>query len=213
MWSKWTKLVLINLLVIEGVFQIYWRLAPASLRYNPFPDKEFGTVFLNEYSDGFQNFTPFLTWTGKPLQGQYINVDGHGRRVNWNPSTQNADTKIIWMFGGSTTWGYGARDEKTIPSELSRKLANTGHRFHVVNFGERGYTLAQNINRLVLELRAGRRPDYALFYEGVDDIFVAYENAESLKIHQENVLQKTTTCFSYAHLYFYRSLLYGAMDS
>jgi hypothetical protein len=70
------------------------------------------------------------------------------------------------MFGGSTLWGTGAPDDKTIASYLQAKL---GANFDVYNYGETGYVSAQELNSLLLLLAQGHLPDIVIFYDGVND--------------------------------------------
>jgi len=81
------------------------------------------------------------------------------------------------LFGGSTTWGVGARDPFTIPAEPSRALSEVEPelRVHVLKFGEKGYVSTQSLLALLLELREGRAPDLAVFYDGVNDVFAGYQ--------------------------------------
>lgn len=72
-------------------------------------------------------------------------------------------------------WGGGARDDFTIPSWVSKKLNDAGQDFEICNYGERGYVILQEIVHLVLLLRDGHRPDYVLFYDGVNDVYAAYQ--------------------------------------
>jgi lysophospholipase L1-like esterase len=81
------------------------------------------------------------------------------------------------MFGGSTLWGYGARDEFTIPSLVSKKLAaRVPTAPWVVNLGETGYVTTQEVITLMLELRKGNVPDLAVFYDGVNDAWAAFQS-------------------------------------
>ena len=81
------------------------------------------------------------------------------------------------MFGGSTTWGTGSRDEYTIPSQLSKILANKfGPKFEVVNYGEGGYVNTQELITFLKELERGNVPQIAIFYDGYNDVFSAFQN-------------------------------------
>ncbi|MEZ0231170.1 MAG: SGNH/GDSL hydrolase family protein, partial [Planctomycetota bacterium] len=76
----------------------------------------------------------------------------------------------VFFLGGSTMWGTGARDEGTIPSLVARR---TGWR--VRNYGEAGYVSTQERFLLELELQRGERPDVVVLYDGVNDVFAAYQ--------------------------------------
>lgn len=122
------------------------------------------------YSGQLQTrFAPFVHFTLAPHDGPLIEIDAEGRRrVPGTATSTRAPT--VWMFGGSTMWGMGARDEGTIPAHLTRLL---GHEVRVVNFGQVGYLSTQEVLTLLLELQAGRRPDVAVFYDGVNEVFPA----------------------------------------
>ncbi|MCB9652060.1 MAG: SGNH/GDSL hydrolase family protein [Deltaproteobacteria bacterium] len=122
------------------------------------------------YSGQLQTrFAPFVHFTLAPHDGPLIEIDAEGRRrVPGTATSTRAPT--VWMFGGSTMWGMGARDAGTIPAHLARLL---GPEVRVVNFGQVGYLSTQEVLALLLELQAGRRPDVAVFYDGVNEVFPA----------------------------------------
>jgi hypothetical protein len=89
------------------------------------------------------------------------------------------------------TWGTGARDDFTIPSEVAKKLAGKGVQADVTNFGESGYVTTQEVMTLVLEIRRGHVPDVVVFYDGVNDTFSAYQQrAAGLPQNEENRVQE-----------------------
>lgn len=78
-------------------------------------------------------------------------------------------------------WGTGARDSATIPAALARLIASKSNQpvMRVVNMGESGYVNTQSLLALELELRRGNVPEYVIFYDGINDIFSAYQNNEA----------------------------------
>jgi lysophospholipase L1-like esterase len=78
------------------------------------------------------------------------------------------------MFGGSTMWGYGARDEYTIPSQLANYLDSEDKSFKIQNLGQLGYISTQSVIRLFLEIQRNNMPDIVIFYDGVNDVFAKY---------------------------------------
>ncbi len=122
---------------------------------------------------------PYVYWRRQPFQGVHINIDERGLRKTWNPpQTENnaQDPVRIFFFGGSTMWGWGARDDETIPSHVSRLLTEAGHRVEVTNFGEIGYVSTQGVIALMRCLQQGDVPDIVVFMEGVNDVLSAYRN-------------------------------------
>ena len=118
---------------------------------------------------------PFTYWRYKPFSGRYVNLGTNGLRHTWN--TPAAEPVEIWVFGGSTTWGTGARDDYTIPSALSKMLAQAfPARVHITNYGTTGYVNTQEMIFLFRELQQGRRPNIAIFYDGINDTYTAFQN-------------------------------------
>jgi hypothetical protein len=73
-------------------------------------------------------------------------------------------------------WGTGSPDWSTIPSYLQTgitKLKNGP--ICVVNFGESGYMSTQSVIELMLQLQSGNIPHVTLFFDGVADVYTAYQ--------------------------------------
>lgn len=134
--------------------------------------KEFQKSFVAEYA-------PYVGHRRLPnFQGETINIDQDSLRRTVSCSSVKKPIKIF-MFGGSTMWGTGVRDQTTIPSALTQILCAKNIAAEVKNFGESGYTSTQEMIRLQLELRRGERPDLVIFYDGVNDVFSSYQNGEA----------------------------------
>ncbi len=71
------------------------------------------------------------------------------------PAPAVDDRPVIAALGDSLTAGIGVDPEQNFPSQLQRKLDESGYRYRVVNAGVSGDTSAQGLNRLptVRELR------------------------------------------------------------
>src|SRR5262249_15615947 len=74
----------------------------------------------------------------------------------------------------SSLWGFGARDDQTIPSLLARELFEQEWNVQIRNLAEIGYVSTQEVVALVRELQSGYRPDVVIFYDGVNDTTSAY---------------------------------------
>jgi lysophospholipase L1-like esterase len=84
-----------------------------------------------------------------------------------------AKARKVWVFGGSTIFGIGTPDSATIPSYLSRELnAHSSDCVEVTNLGAEGYVTNQELILLLQQLKAGHRPDIAVFYDGVNESLV-----------------------------------------
>jgi lysophospholipase L1-like esterase len=124
-------------------------------------------------------YEPFRVWGLKESHGKYFNVDKTGmgtlrRTANpVQPGCQGRPARKVWVFGGSTVYGYGVPDFATLPSYLSQKLnAGSGNCVEVFNLGVDGYNTNQEVVYLTQNLKAGGRPDAVVFYDGFNDAYV-----------------------------------------
>jgi len=126
---------------------------------------------LEALSDRWQ---PYVYFRQRPFSGQTVTVLEDGLRTTWQPPPWQGDDQTarplkILMLGGSSLWGFGARDDETIPSLIARGLHQRGIRVEVRNLAEIGYVSTQEVIALCRELQQGYRPDLVLFYDGVND--------------------------------------------
>jgi hypothetical protein len=122
-------------------------------------------------------YEPFTLFRDGAYRGRFVNVDARGFRAiknqsAWPPSPTNFN---IFVFGGSTTFGYGVADAETIPSFLQEKLPADvgGRRVRVFNFGRASYYSTQE--RILFEqlLASGQRPNLAIFIDGLNEFLYA----------------------------------------
>ncbi len=180
---------LLVLALLEGAFQVVFLVKN---RGRPDPDvvpvqwvlaANPGQPWVREYHRELRSalryqWRSYVYWRARPYHSDYLKIDREGLRRTWNASPSPSPRQLrIFMFGGSTMWGYGARDEFTIPSLVSKKLASRlTPAPWVVNFGEAGYVSTQGLIALMLELRRGNVPDVAVFYDGVNDAWAAFQS-------------------------------------
>jgi lysophospholipase L1-like esterase len=136
---------------------------------------------FREEKQAAAEWRPYVYFRQQPFVGETIRVGADGRRATWNagvkaPSVAEERPLRIWVLGGSTVWGMGARDDFTIPSLLSKVLNDRGHRVDVTNLGEVGYVSTQELLALELALRNGERPDVVVFLDGVNDVLATMQN-------------------------------------
>ncbi len=147
---------------------------------------------------------PYVYWKTAPLRSPYLNIDAHSNRVTWQPPRPHgaAGRRLlrVFAFGGSTTWGAGARDDYTIPSLLAKQFAgNPDYDVEVSNFGQMGWVTSQEVIYLYELLRRGARPDLVIFYDGVNDTFLGYQDgiagltqSEFLRAQEFGILASST---------------------
>ncbi len=133
-------------------------------------------AYLREIQTTPNSYWPFTESRPLRFEGEFVNIEGWSRR-SYVPEGLARDAPVVWMFGGSTTWGEGQRDEHTIASELARISEREGTPVRVVNYGQRGWTHFQEMVLFEQLLAEGPPPDVALFYDGANEI-----NAQSLSV-------------------------------
>lgn len=132
------------------------------------PDAE--ATLADVYSGGIRTrFHPFVHYRLAPFDGVHTHMDAEGFRRTPGTRTGTIGPEV-WVLGGSTVWGMGARDEGTIPAFLARAL---GPEVRVENLGQVGYNSTQGFLTLLERLQAGRRPDVVIFYDGVNEVLPA----------------------------------------
>ncbi|MEZ5179382.1 MAG: hypothetical protein R2746_14210 [Acidimicrobiales bacterium] len=117
------------------------------------------------------SYWPYTEFRPDPFRSPYVNVDGWTRRSYRTPGTRDG-RPVVWMFGGSTAWGEGQRDEYTIASYLARLAEADGVPIEVANFGQRSWTHFQEMVLYEQRLALEGPPDLSLFYDGVNDLNV-----------------------------------------
>ncbi len=116
-----------------------------------------------------ERWEPYAYFRPKPFHGETITIGDDGLRTTWQPPYPAPEPVEILMLGGSSLWGFGARDDRTIPSLLARDLFERKWDVRIRNLAEIGYVNTQEVIALIRELQSGYRPDLVIFYDGVND--------------------------------------------
>jgi hypothetical protein len=160
-------------------FKKYGSSAMSSLRItNPSMTDQQRLQLLNESYTRRLRFDQFVDGKEPPYHGTFVNISEHNYRITppqgpWpiDPSNYN-----IFVFGGSTTFGYGVTDEQTIPFYLQELLSEskfTARRVAVYNFGFAScYSTPERILFQQL-LQNGAKPDLVVFIDGLNDFYWA----------------------------------------
>jgi hypothetical protein len=126
----------------------------------------FEAVMLRNY-----DYDPITQLRPRPLHGRFVNVEAGGfRRVrDQGPWPPDRSLTNIFVFGGSTTFGFLVDDDQTIPSYLQRYAGAQHGRVNVYNFGRPGYTSTQELLLYLSLLRDGFVPNVAVFIDGLNE--------------------------------------------
>jgi hypothetical protein len=124
-------------------------------------------------------FDPYRGLWGSFYQSTYVNVDSAGWRRTVQPEP-SSNARRVFLLGGSTMWGYAARDAYTIPSLLAAELRRRGIRdVEIVNLAQTAYNATQAVITLLLELRRGNVPSVVVSLDGHNDIIAASRFGEA----------------------------------
>lgn len=189
---RFTALMLLNTLVALLVLNVilfavfstgdYFRQNPVSEKYghltvNPaYPglsEREINTLLKETWSRPYI-YEPFTQFKERPYEGSYVNVSANGFRVTENQGTwpPQHEKLNIFLFGGSTMFGYGVTDNQTVASYLQASLTTKLNRdVSVYNFGRGHYYSTQE--RILYEniLASEVIPDVAIFVDGLNEFY------------------------------------------
>ena len=119
-------------------------------------------------------FVPFLGHTETDRNGKFVNFsEDEGRKVN----RPNNCSFNIYLYGGSTTFGYNVKDTDTIGEFLQNDI---GSNFCVYNHGRSYYYSKQENNLFYLHLENQKKIDYAIFLDGINERCGGYDNDEQI---------------------------------
>jgi lysophospholipase L1-like esterase len=138
-----------------------------------------------------QKYRPYVLWRRAAFSGATINIDENGVRstpgANCGPNAFK-----VFVFGSSTVWGTGSPDWGTLPAHLQTELQRvSAGPVCVVNFGESAYVSTQSVLQLLVLVQSGNVPNLVISYEGLNDVFSAYQSGKS-GVH-ENLDQLAAT--------------------
>jgi hypothetical protein len=152
----------------ERVFDHHSRLTPSQqAAYAKWKNEDLDRMLTWTWSPGWI-YEPWLGFREKPRRSEFVNVSQDGVRATAGGARSLADYApgSVFLFGGSTLFGYGVADGETIASHLQALL---GAEARVFNFGRAFYYSEQENMLLESLLRAGLRPEVAVFVDGLNE--------------------------------------------
>lgn len=157
-------------------------------------------------SNAFE-YTPWVDFRLKDFAGKYVNSKGFVRKsipsVYINPD--KPATKKIFLFGGSTMFGFDVTDKETIASSLAdiyQHNCSSCSSVEVFNYGVLSYHSYNELMLLNHLFSTGSRPDVVVFLDGLNDLFMFQAARERvpwfyfrLKENIQNVKDSTLSLF------------------
>lgn len=162
------------------------------------PPEEVQRLLQDTWGRNYQA-QPWVGFKEKAFQSPFVNVSPKGFRLSdqQGPFPIDANNYNIFIFGGSTTFGYGVKDKQTIASYLQQIAEQNALPIKVYNFGTGFFYSSQERAWLEQLIIAGHKPQALVFIDGINEFF--FEDYAGAKSHQ--LLQdKNTLALSLALL-------------
>ena len=191
--------------VVIGILWKRWRTAlevvngnaTAALRPSPninyikeaYPDVEFSQIYpghtaieidlvqRNAYELTYR-YEPFTGFGISPTNRTVVKVTPAGFRAGareqpWPPDSESLN---VFVFGGSTAFGYVVQARDALPTALEDELRRIypGNRIECYNFGCGFYFSTQERLRFEQLLADGHVPKLAIFLDGLNDFYCAH---------------------------------------
>lgn len=187
---KLIKIILINLITfvvliaaINWACGIYLKRSDIQATRDALPnfekDRNYAKQVFKDYNSVKHQYEPFVGWKCLPYQGKTVTVSKDGIRTH-NPD-QQAGTRTVHFFGGSTMWGEGSDDQHTIPALFNAENPND----EVYNHAQLAYNTRQELDALISLYSKGKKADLVIFYDGVNDAaFLCPKEIDELPAHR-----------------------------
>jgi len=132
-------------------------------------------------ADGHWQVHPWTGLVSRPFDGMYLNIEDNGVRQTRPPAPNHPNQRPlrVWVFGGSTTFGWGLGDDWTIPFQLQVALQASTDVYQVIvtNYAVPTYTSSQEVALFTAYLRLHEPPDAVVFVDGVNDVWYSVYEA------------------------------------
>jgi hypothetical protein len=121
-------------------------------------------------------YQPWVEFSERVFNSELLNVDEATplpTRRTWKEPDRSGRPLVVWMFGGSTMFGWGVPDDETIPSHAAKILAAKlpGRHVTVINHGHSYFFSSQELAQFQTLLRRGAHADFAVFLDGLNDSY------------------------------------------
>jgi lysophospholipase L1-like esterase len=147
---------------------------------------DWAVAYFDEYRrHARMDWKPYVGWWQRPFRGRFMTIDKRGLRPTPGEDEPDPRAARIFCFGGSALMGTGARDDRTIPAVLARRLRELGHSVAVTNYGQLGHNSTQELITLQQLLKAGTGIDIAVFYDGVNEMIGAAQTGRADALFNE----------------------------
>ena len=168
-----------------------------------YPDiglRDIGFILL-ESANGLNVCDDETGFRRQPIFGDQVSVHEAGfrylssQRLTSQPWPPDEDAFNIFVFGGSTIFGFKEREYGTVPAWLQAQLGfeYTDQDVYVYNFGNPGHRIINERLRFGKLLDDGFVPDVAIFVDGLNDFGAGNDNIGQL--YRGDCVTRVTNAF------------------
>ena len=164
-----------------------------------YENENWANKFFYEFKNMEYIFSDYTLWKSKEYSGETINIlSPENIRKTFKPNTLRDDRKVYFL-GASAVWGFGSKDDLTLPSLFAKK-----YNIETFNHGQNGWSSSQSLIELTRLISNGKKLDYVFFLEGVNDANMLCQSNQN-KMHfvsnvrsayQNRIYQKNTKSIS-----------------
>lgn len=187
--------LLVTILIFCSIELISWNILIILKERYHLNDNKLELLYNTKYIDSYKKMLselwgrnptfrrePFVEFVEKEYQGKYVTISPYGFRYVKDQEIKflNDNKFNIFVFGGSTTFGYGVGNNETIPSYIQELLNNKyNNNIAVYNYGC-GYHYSSQ-ERIWFEqfIVNGMIPDIVIFIDGLNDFYFSNMKDES----------------------------------
>ena len=163
------------------VLEIFFRSLNLDVGINErFSDQDIITIYGKKNLDDYKKvikeqgepwiYKPLVEFVEVPRDGDFVSVSDDNIRCNVNGDNSciiKSGKQVIWIFGGSTTFGYGVKNNETIAAYLNAMMPD----YEVINFGQAAYYSTLENILFNSYLSQGLIPEIAIFIDGLNDYY------------------------------------------
>ena len=127
-----------------------------------YENENWANKLFYEYKELEYIFSDYTLWKAKEYTGETINIlSPENIRKTFKPNILKDDKKAFF-FGSSTAWGFGVKDDLTLPSLFAKK-----YNIETFNHAQPAWTSSQNIIELTKIISSGKKVDYVFFFRRI----------------------------------------------
>ena len=173
----WVLIIFLVFFTVNKISKSFLDITNFEKRSRPnFVEKVYGEKNKEDYLRVIEEqtyplkYTPFIEFREEPRLGKFVAVSEIGNRCNQNDlnkcSGPLGGTDEIWIFGGSTSFGYGVKNDETIAAYLEKFYQG---KKNIINFGN-GHFYSTQERIFFQNLLTYLDPPYAaIFIDGAND--------------------------------------------